>query len=61
MIDTTAAFTISVAATDYAFRAAVIPFLSKLRQVAPGIRVAARPVEDDGVELCSSVGTLISR
>ena len=46
----TAAFTISVAATDYAFRAAVIPFLSKLRQVAPGIRVAARPVEDDRVE-----------
>jgi DNA-binding transcriptional LysR family regulator len=46
----TAAFTISVAATDYAFRAAVIPFLSKLRQIAPGVRVAARPVEDDRVE-----------
>jgi DNA-binding transcriptional LysR family regulator len=46
----TAAFTISVAATDYAFRAAVIPFLSKLRQVAPGISIAARPVEDDRVE-----------
>ncbi|GLQ50046.1 LysR family transcriptional regulator [Dyella flava] len=47
----TAEFTISVAATDYAFRAAVIPFVSKLRQLAPGVRVAARPVEDDRVEL----------
>src|ERR1700739_5157790 len=33
----TAAFTISVAATDYAFRAAVIPFLSNVRQGARGI------------------------
>jgi DNA-binding transcriptional LysR family regulator len=54
----TAAFTISVAATDYAFRAAVIPFLSKLRQVAPGIRVAARPVEDVRVETQFARGNL---
>jgi DNA-binding transcriptional LysR family regulator len=54
----TAEFTISVAATDYAFRAAVIPFLAKLRQLAPGISVAARPVEDDRIEVQFERGDL---
>ena len=46
----TAAFTLTLAATDYALQAAVVPFLAKLRRVAPSIRVATRPVEDDRVQ-----------
>lgn len=46
----TAQFTLSIAATDYALQAVVVPFLAKLRPKAPGIRVAIRPVEDDRVQ-----------
>lgn len=46
----TAEFTVSIAATDYALQAVVVPFLAKLRPRAPGIRVAIRPVEDDRVQ-----------
>ncbi|MDN5005461.1 LysR family transcriptional regulator [Bradyrhizobium sp. WYCCWR 12677] len=46
----TAAFTLTLAATDYALQAAVVPFLAKLRRLAPSIRVATRPVEDDRVQ-----------
>lgn len=46
----TAEFTISLAATDYALRAVVVPFLAALRRQAPGIRVAVRPVEDDRIQ-----------
>lgn len=35
-----AAFTVSVAATDYALRAVVMPFITALRPLAPGIKVA---------------------
>jgi DNA-binding transcriptional LysR family regulator len=45
-----ARFTLSLAATDYALQTVVLPFLSLLRQRAPGIRVAIRPVEDDRVQ-----------
>jgi DNA-binding transcriptional LysR family regulator len=41
----TAEFTMSIAATDYALQAVVVPFLAKLRVQAPGIRVAVRPIE----------------
>lgn len=47
---TTAEFTLSIAATDYALQAVVVPFLAKLRSRAPGIRVAIRPVEDGRVQ-----------
>lgn len=46
---TTAQFTMTIAATDYALQAVVVPFLSQLRQRAPGIRVAVQPIEGDGV------------
>lgn len=41
-----AEFTLTVAATDYALQAVVAPFLAALRPLAPGIRVAVRPVND---------------
>jgi len=41
-----ASFTVSVAATDYALRAVVVPLISVLQTQAPGIRVAVRPVQD---------------
>lgn len=46
----TASFTLSIAATDYALLAVVVPFLTKLRRQAPGIRVATRPAEADRVQ-----------
>lgn len=36
---------VTVAATDYALRAVVVPFLNALRKQAPNIRVAVRPVD----------------
>lgn len=44
---TTANFTINLAATDYALQAVVVPFVTKLRRLAPGIRVATCPIEGD--------------
>lgn len=41
-----ATMTLSIAATDYALKAVVVPFMSALRPLAPGIRVAVRPVDD---------------
>jgi DNA-binding transcriptional LysR family regulator len=37
--------TVNLAATDYALRAVVVPFLGALRQRAPNIRVAVQPVD----------------
>lgn len=45
-----AQMTVSIAGTDYSLRAVVVPFLSALRQQAPGIRVAMLPIQDDLVE-----------
>ncbi|MDH7638143.1 LysR family transcriptional regulator [Sphingomonas oryzagri] len=45
----TASFTLTLAATDYALQAVVVPFVTKLRRYAPGIRVATRPVDNDRV------------
>lgn len=42
----TADMVLTLAATDYALRAVVVPFLSVLRREAPGIRVAVLPVQD---------------
>lgn len=41
----TADLTLRLAATDYALRAVVVPFLSVLRTQAPNIRVSVQPVE----------------
>lgn len=38
-------FTLSIAGTDYALRSVIVPFLTALRQRAPGIRLAVRPIE----------------
>lgn len=45
----TASFTITVAATDYALQAIVLPFVAKLRTLAPGIRLATRPIDNDRI------------
>lgn len=42
----TAVMTVSIAATDYALKTILVPFLARLREVAPGIRVAIHSVED---------------
>ncbi|MDQ5896520.1 MAG: hypothetical protein QG612_606 [Pseudomonadota bacterium] len=41
-----AALTMTVAATDYALRVIVLPWLAVLRAQAPGLRVAVQPVDD---------------
>lgn len=41
----TASMTVKLAATDYALRAVVAPFLAVLRKQAPNIRVAVQPVD----------------
>ncbi|MCQ4158667.1 LysR family transcriptional regulator [Roseomonas sp. GC11] len=38
-------FTLGIAATDYALRAILVPFMAALRARAPGIRVAVLPVQ----------------
>ncbi|QSR20371.1 LysR family transcriptional regulator [Novosphingobium sp. KA1] len=40
-----AEMTISIAATDYAQRVVILPFLTALRRIAPGVRVSIRPVD----------------
>lgn len=48
MFDPLAAnFTLSLAATDYALRAVVVPFLAALRTRAPHVRIALRPIDED--------------
>lgn len=42
-----ASFTLRIAATDYAQRAVLLPFLTRLRLEAPGIRLAVHPVAPD--------------
>lgn len=41
-----ASMTLTIAATDYALRAVMVPFLAALRAQAPNIRVAVTPVDD---------------
>lgn len=38
--------TLTIASTDYAMQAVLVPFLAALRRQAPGIRVAVLPVDD---------------
>ncbi|KAA9001412.1 LysR family transcriptional regulator [Affinibrenneria salicis] len=44
---------LTIAATDYALRAVVVPFMHALRPLAPGIRVAVLPV--DGQQLLTQL------
>ncbi|WP_111496236.1 MULTISPECIES: LysR family transcriptional regulator [Marinobacter] len=41
---------LTIAATDYALRAVVVPFLERLRSLAPGIRVAARALDHSKIQ-----------
>ncbi|MET0352007.1 MAG: LysR family transcriptional regulator [Rhizobacter sp.] len=41
-----ARMTLTIASTDYAMQAVLVPFLAALRRQAPGIRVAVLPVDD---------------
>ncbi len=45
----TASVTLTIAATDYAQRTILVPFLTALGRQAPGIRIAALPVDDNRV------------
>lgn len=42
----TAAFTLTLAATDYALEAIVAPFMAQLRRRAPNLVVAVKPLDD---------------
>lgn len=42
-----AEITFSVAATDYSLKAIVLPFISKLSQIAPNIKVSVRWIHDE--------------
>lgn len=54
----TAEMTVSIAATDYALKTILVPFLARLRDVAPGIRVAIHPVEDSRLQAQLESGEL---
>lgn len=41
----TASMTLTIASTDYALRAVVVPFLRALRVKAPSIRIAVQPID----------------
>lgn len=43
-------FTVSIAATDYALRAVLVPFIAAMRPLAPGIRTAVHQVNDATVQ-----------
>lgn len=54
----TAQFTLSVAATDYALQAIMVPFLRRLRQEAPNLKVAVRPIEAKRMQSALEQGEL---
>lgn len=54
----TAELTVSLAATDYALRAVVLPFLTALKQQAPHIKVAIVPINDLQVQQLLMQGQL---
>jgi DNA-binding transcriptional LysR family regulator len=45
-----AQMTLTIASTDYALRAVVVPFLARLRQEAPGIRAVIVPVQHERLQ-----------
>lgn len=53
-----AEFTLTVAATDYALHAIMVPFLATLRRQAPGIRVAVRPLHHERVATHLATGEI---
>lgn len=53
-----AKLTVSIAATDYAQRVVLLPFLAALREKAPSIRVSVRPVDGPALAARMERGTL---
>lgn len=53
-----AGLTLNIAATDYAQRTLLVPLLAALRQQAPGIRIAVRPVDEERLQRQLEVGEL---
>ncbi|MDV5140355.1 LysR family transcriptional regulator [Chimaeribacter arupi] len=45
----TSEMTLTIASTDYALRAVIVPFLSHLRAQAPRLRIAVRPVDNQSL------------
>ena len=54
----TAEMTLNIAATDYALRAVIVPFMAAIRQQAPGIRVAVLPVNNEQLNLQFERGSI---
>ncbi|WP_437879435.1 LysR family transcriptional regulator [Pseudomonas sp. LRF_L74] len=54
----TARLGMAIAATDYAQQTILVPFLARLRLLAPGIRIAVKPVQDDQVQRQLEAGEL---
>lgn len=46
----TASNTFTIAATDYALQAIIVPFMSLLRQKAPHVRLSVRSIEDERIQ-----------
>ncbi len=46
----TASNTFTIAATDYALQAIIVPFMSLLRQKAPHVRLSVRTIEDERIQ-----------
>lgn len=46
----TATNTFTIAATDYALQAIIVPFMSLLRQQAPHVRLSVRAIEDERIQ-----------
>lgn len=53
-----ASMTLTIASTDYAMQAVLVPFLAALRRQAPGIRVAVLPVDDARLPLQMARGEI---
>lgn len=54
----TAEMTVAIAATDYAQKAVILPFLAALRKEAPNIRLSVRPVDMKSLSNQMEIGTL---
>lgn len=46
----TATHTFTIAATDYALQAIIVPFMALLRQHAPHVRLSVRAIEDERIQ-----------
>ncbi|WP_245580222.1 LysR family transcriptional regulator [Niveispirillum irakense] len=50
--------TVTLAATDYALQAVIVPFVARVRVFAPGIRIAIQPVDDSRIQEQCERGTI---